>query len=176
MPSIASILFTAALLSNLVSAQQENGPCVKACPPKSSFCDGDETGAALDQCRCASFTLTGDPLITCVQQCPVEEQLIFANNLPDLCNSLLFPNLDLDSSTTSSATAVNTVSSASGPQETATATPTASTASRSASTSATGSAGSATATAAGNGGVDSLSIPLGALGYMAYAAGLVAWL
>lgn len=179
MPSIITVvlplLLSTSLLPHIVQAQTENGACVTACfssNPKSSFCDGDEEGAALDQCRCASYSLTGDPQIECIKACPEDQQLTFANNLPDLCNALLFPNLDL--STPSSATVENTASTASAP----TVAPTGSTTSGSGATSTTSSAASAgTASATGTAGSDATrDLPLGVFGSLACALGLVAWL
>lgn len=172
------LFLSTSLLSNLVQAQTENGPCVTACfssNPKSSFCDGDEQGTALDQCRCASYSLTGDPQIQCIQACPEDQQLIFANNLPDLCNALLFPNLDL--SAPSSATAENTASTASAP----TVAPTGSTTSGSGAASATSSAASVTASATASatgtaGSAATRDLPLGVFGSIACALGVVAWL
>lgn len=178
MPSIIQMLLPAlvgvSILPNLLLAQQDNGPCVKACPAKSSACDGDETGSALDQCTCASFSLNNDPLVTCVQQCPESEQIIFANNLPALCNSLLFPDLDLgDSSSASGATLENTASSASGPQETASST----SATTTSSGTTTASAGSAAASASNTGNAAAVLLPAAAAGYLVYVAGMAAaWL
>jgi len=170
------LLLSTSLLSTLIQAQTENGPCVQSCftsNPKSSFCDGDEQGAALDQCRCASYTLTGDPQIECIKACPEDQQLIFANNLPDLCNSVLFPNLDLSTDNASSATAENTASSASAPQSA----PTGSTTSGSDGTTATSSAAAGTASATGNAGSDATrELPLNVLGSVAGVFGLLAWL
>ncbi|RVX66690.1 hypothetical protein B0A52_09503 [Exophiala mesophila] len=109
MPSILQILIPSligiSILPHLTSAQQPNGPCVQACPPKSSACDGDETGTALDQCTCASFSLTNDFVIDCVKECPEDEQIVYANKLPALCNAVLFPDLDLSASPTLSSSA-----------------------------------------------------------------------
>ena len=158
MPTISTflipLLLTSYFLPSLVSAQDtQYGACVTSCfstDPISSTCTGDETGQALDQCTCNSFSPSGDPLITCIQQCPEDQQLQYAQGLPDLCNQVLFPNLDLSSAP--SPTAENTAANASGPSETAAATQ-------------TGSAASATASPDG-----AAAFGAGALGYLAYAA------
>ncbi|KAK5056221.1 hypothetical protein LTR84_012774 [Exophiala bonariae] len=172
--ALLPLFLSTSLFSNIVQAQTENGACVTACfssNPKSSFCDGDEQGTALDQCRCASYSLTGDPQIECIKLCPEDQQLIFANQLPDLCNALLFPNLDL--SAPSSATAENTASAASSP----TAAPTGSTTSGSGAASATSSAASGTASATGSAGSDATrDLPHGLFWSLAGALGVLAWL
>ncbi|KEF59055.1 uncharacterized protein A1O9_03898 [Exophiala aquamarina CBS 119918] len=175
------LLLSTSLLCSLIQAQTDNGPCVQSCftsNPKSSFCDGDEQGDALDQCRCASYSLNGDPQIACIQACPQDQQLIFANDLPDLCNSLLFPNLDLSGDNASSATAENTVSAASAPQTT----PTGSTTSGSGAATSTSSTAADTASATGTdtggsaGSAATRELPLNVLGSVACAFGIVAWL
>lgn len=170
------LLLSTSLLCSLIQAQTENGPCVQSCftsNPKSSFCDGDEEGDALDQCQCASYSLTGDPQIECIKACPEDQQLTFANNLPDLCNSLLFPNLDLSDDNASSATAENTASTASAPQTA----PTGSTTSGSGAASATSSAAAGTASATGSAGSDATrELPLNVLGSVACAFAAIAWL
>ncbi|KAL4799461.1 hypothetical protein BDV19DRAFT_355170 [Aspergillus venezuelensis] len=71
-------------------------PCVRDCitnNPGLSWCDGDETGQALDECTCASYSET-DPLIICLRQCTPSEQGEFAGVLPDLCRDDLLPDAE----------------------------------------------------------------------------------
>ncbi|OAP60103.1 hypothetical protein AYL99_05105 [Fonsecaea erecta] len=85
------------LLLALVSAQSF-GQCVDNCIstyPTVNHCNGTETGAALDQCQCASYSPSNDPLIDCVLGCPTDQQLAFADSLPKLCAQTLFLGLDL---------------------------------------------------------------------------------
>ncbi|ETI22604.1 hypothetical protein G647_06680 [Cladophialophora carrionii CBS 160.54] len=89
------------------------GQCVDACitvNPIVNHCDGTETGSALDQCKCKSYTPSNDPLIGCVQSCPSDEQYNFARSLPSLCAQTLFLGLDLTDAPKPNA--VNTVASA----------------------------------------------------------------
>ncbi|KIX02404.1 uncharacterized protein Z518_08345 [Rhinocladiella mackenziei CBS 650.93] len=161
-------LLLATLLQPILTQAQDStqyGECVSSClstNPIASACDGTETGEALDQCTCASFSPSGDPLISCVQQCPEDQQLAYAESLPSLCNQVLFPNLDLGSSP--DPTAVNTAAPAStGLGESS---------SSSATTTVNGAA--ATHSAAGDNGAVALGASAGGLGYLAYALGVVA--
>jgi len=85
------------LASSPALADTTNGPCVKACFSQhaiSSQCNGDETGAALDQCTCASFvTSVAAPLLSCVKACPADQQSIFAGNLPSSCRGQVLPGV-----------------------------------------------------------------------------------
>ncbi|EXJ58420.1 hypothetical protein A1O7_05845 [Cladophialophora yegresii CBS 114405] len=90
-----------------------HGQCVDACivaNPIVNHCDGTETGSALDQCKCKSYTPSNDPLIGCIQSCPSDEQYSFAESLPSLCAQTLFLGLDLTDAPKPSA--VNTAASA----------------------------------------------------------------
>lgn len=116
-----SFLFLLLPISSLLTfiaaqtgSETEFGECVNSCLttfPIVSHCNGTETGAALDECTCASFTPTNDPLIGCVQTCPSDQQLQYAQSLPELCAQTLFLGLPL--SDDSKPTAVNTAASAS---------------------------------------------------------------
>lgn len=79
--------------------------------PVVSKCKGTETGTALDQCTCNSYTPTDDPTIGCIYSCPSDQQLQFAQSLPSLCAQTLFLGLNLTDQP--KPTAENTVASAS---------------------------------------------------------------
>ncbi|EXJ90301.1 hypothetical protein A1O1_03400 [Capronia coronata CBS 617.96] len=75
------------------------GECTTACMtthPTISHCTGDETTTlALERCRCASYKVSNDPQVGCVQQCPWEEQQAYARSLPALCGTTLFLWIDM---------------------------------------------------------------------------------
>jgi len=94
-------LFPTAILFSLLGTYQvlaqnsSNPPCIKDCVSKnlvSSQCDGDETGAALDRCECATFR-GATRMLTCVKACPTAEQAVFAGGLPELCREALLPGV-----------------------------------------------------------------------------------
>ncbi|KAL4969943.1 uncharacterized protein BDV14DRAFT_195481 [Aspergillus stella-maris] len=123
------ILLTATLstfLSSTLAQTSTYPPCVDDCitnNPGLSWCNGDETGSALDECACASYTET-DPLITCLRQCTPEEQGEFAGVLPELCRDGLLPDAENVSEDGEDDTpSVTSTSTETGP--TATETPTA---------------------------------------------------
>ncbi|KAJ9609481.1 hypothetical protein H2200_005808 [Cladophialophora chaetospira] len=89
------------------------GQCVDACitqDPIVNHCNGTETGSALDQCKCRSYTPSNDPLISCINDCPQEQQYNFANTLPKLCAQTLFLGLNLTD--TPKPNAINSAASA----------------------------------------------------------------
>ncbi len=74
------------------------GQCADTCVtqhPTINYCNGTETGTALDQCKCQSYSPSNDPLVNCVLGCPSDQQYSFANALPKLCAQTLFLGLDL---------------------------------------------------------------------------------
>lgn len=116
---------------------QSNTPCISACPPVSSFCDGDETGDALAKCTCQSY-VGATTLFNCIKQCPTSEQEIFAGRLPTLCRDSLLPGVAAASSSTeSTVTSTGSSSSPTSTSGTATAATTTSSSTSSSSPSAT---------------------------------------
>ncbi|KIW91668.1 uncharacterized protein Z519_07636 [Cladophialophora bantiana CBS 173.52] len=97
---LVSFLLSSSLLPSLIHAQSSTqfGQCVDNCIstyPIVNHCNGTETGSALDQCKCESYSPSNDPLINCVLNCPSDQQLAFADSLPKLCAQTLFLGLDL---------------------------------------------------------------------------------
>ncbi|KIY00727.1 uncharacterized protein Z520_03392 [Fonsecaea multimorphosa CBS 102226] len=98
---LISFLISASLLLTLITAQSSStqfGSCVNNCIstyPIVNHCNGTETGSALDQCKCESYSPSNDPLINCILGCPSDQQLAFADSLPKLCAQTLFLGLDL---------------------------------------------------------------------------------
>ena len=87
-------------------AQTTNPPCVTDCTtknPVSSQCDGNETGSALDTCRCNTF-LGATKMITCIKACSAADQAVFAGRLPEACRGDLFPGLTVAPGTTTTTT------------------------------------------------------------------------
>ncbi|CRK20176.1 hypothetical protein BN1708_012771 [Verticillium longisporum] len=86
-------LLTLALLAR---AQNSDRPrCVATCIANdlmASQCDGDEQGAALDECTCV--TLSGSPMIACIRDCAPADQGRYAAQLPELCHDRLLPNAE----------------------------------------------------------------------------------
>ncbi|KAE9372679.1 hypothetical protein N431DRAFT_439742 [Stipitochalara longipes BDJ] len=100
-----SFLALSLSLASLVLAQSSTPPCVASCEttsPASSTCNGDETGAALDQCNCQS--LIGTNLITCIKACPSDQVSVFAAGVPSLCRGTLFPGVSVSSTGGAAAT------------------------------------------------------------------------
>jgi hypothetical protein len=92
-----SIFLIAAPLTTLA---QNDGACVTSCEttdPVSSFCNGDETGAALDACTCQSFE-AGASLINCIKACPADQVSAFAAGVPASCRGQLFPGVSVSTS------------------------------------------------------------------------------
>ncbi|KIW81239.1 hypothetical protein Z517_04264 [Fonsecaea pedrosoi CBS 271.37] len=121
------LLSTSLLLPSLVRAQSSTqfGQCADNCVstyPTVNHCNGTETGSALDECKCESYSPSDDPLIGCVLGCPGDQQLAFAESLPKLCAQTLFLGLDLSDQPKPSA--VNTAASATIDTANATATAT----------------------------------------------------
>ncbi|KAL9942613.1 hypothetical protein D7B24_000251 [Verticillium nonalfalfae] len=91
----ASILPILAL-PRLALAQNSDRPrCVATCITNnlmSSHCDGDEQGAALDECTCAA--LSGSPMIACIRDCTPADQGQYAAQLPGLCRDRLLPDAE----------------------------------------------------------------------------------
>ena len=94
---------TLLLATRLVSGQSSKFPeCVQTCitdNPTSSFCDGDETGADLDNCTCQS--LSGSLLVQCIQTCPQSDQAAYAAVVPESCRGQLFPGVTVTSTPSS---------------------------------------------------------------------------
>ncbi|KIW66927.1 hypothetical protein PV04_06209 [Phialophora macrospora] len=116
-PSSTSTTSTSARTSTSTSTTPTStsiyGTCVDACitaDPIVNHCDGTETGSALDQCKCRSYTPSNDPLINCILSCPTDQQYNFADTLPKLCAQTLFLGLNLTE--TPKPYAENTVASA----------------------------------------------------------------
>ena len=106
-------LLLLATIASISLAQTTNGPCVQSCTtskPTSDLCNGDETGAALDSCTCATFQKPGLPLITCIKACPADEIAIFAGHIPASCRNSIFPGVS--ASTSSTGTGASTSSGA----------------------------------------------------------------
>ncbi|KAK4167846.1 hypothetical protein QBC43DRAFT_361456 [Cladorrhinum sp. PSN259] len=101
----------------LVLAQRNtNPPCIDECMtknPVSSWCDGDETGAALDECRCSTF-LGATSMFTCIKSCSTADQAVLAGNLPELCRNRLLPGITPSTTQTSTGSAATTPSTTSG--------------------------------------------------------------
>jgi hypothetical protein len=97
---LSSFNYALLLLSSpLLALAQNDGACVTSCETTdaiSSFCNGDETGAALDQCECQSFE-AGAPLINCVKACPADQISAFAAGVPASCRGQLFPGVSVSS-------------------------------------------------------------------------------
>jgi hypothetical protein len=90
------------LLPSLILAQSTAGPCVSNCGFISSFCDGDETGAALDDCKCSTFS-SNAVFISCIKACPETEVAKYAGLVPEKCREQLFPGVAAVSPSSSSA-------------------------------------------------------------------------
>ncbi|KAL2443621.1 hypothetical protein ABEF95_008082 [Exophiala dermatitidis] len=91
------VLLVGLFLGGTLVHAQLPGTCTINCAadhPVMSPCKGGETGYALDVCLCSRFKASDDPFITCIQQCPWEEQVSFAGTLPSMCNRVLFPYID----------------------------------------------------------------------------------
>ncbi|KAJ0417316.1 hypothetical protein BJY00DRAFT_316092 [Aspergillus carlsbadensis] len=68
-------------------------PCVDTCiatHPSASWCSGEETGRAMEECVCRG--LDGRPMIECIAQCDPRDQWAFAGGLPGTCRERVFPN------------------------------------------------------------------------------------
>ena len=169
---VAPLLLASSILPILTSATTY-GACVNSCistDPVSSACDGSETGTALAQCTCASFP-PGNLLITCIQTCPQDQQLVFAEGLPSLCAQNLFPNLDLSSASSSAGGSAATSASGSGETATGTGSKTGSaTGGTATATKSSSGTGSAASTSPSSGAAVALGAGTGAMGYLAYAA------
>ena len=115
-------LIAGALTASCALAQSTSPACISDCSKKNAFsshCDGDETGAALDQCTCASWLGGGgDPMIRCIRACPASDQSVFASKLPELCRNDILPGVTASSAAPTS-TPTNT-SGGSQPSPTAT--------------------------------------------------------
>ncbi|OQU95271.1 hypothetical protein CLAIMM_01503 [Cladophialophora immunda] len=97
---LVSLLLSTSVLPSFISAQSSTqfGQCADNCVstyPIVNHCNGTETGTALDECKCESYSPSNDPLINCVLGCPSDQQLAFADSLPKLCAQTLFLGLDL---------------------------------------------------------------------------------
>ncbi|KAJ5605823.1 hypothetical protein N7510_008604 [Penicillium lagena] len=116
-----TFLFGAAsLLAATPSVWAATSQCVQTCEtshPAISMCTGSETGKALAECTCASFT-AASPMIKCIKQCPTADQSQYAAGLPSLCRGELFPGVKVSSATTTSASGGATSASASPSQTT----------------------------------------------------------
>ncbi|KAL2796256.1 hypothetical protein BJX66DRAFT_336269 [Aspergillus keveii] len=81
----------------VTAVARDLAPCVETCIMdnlSASYCDGDETGSALDRCLCAGLS-EQTPMITCMKkECSTEDQNTYAENLPQLCRSTLFPDYE----------------------------------------------------------------------------------
>lgn len=133
------------LLSSLVLAQSSAGPCVSNCGFISSFCDGDETGAALDNCKCATYS-SNAVFVSCVKACPQTEVAKYAGLVPETCREQYFPGVaavEPTASTTGGTTTATTTGSTTG--STAEKTESSSTAAQSAAATATTGSGSGSA-------------------------------
>jgi hypothetical protein len=100
------------ILPAVLSQTTATPPCVSTCEtshPALSFCNGDETGQALDDCTCQSFENAPD-LISCIQACPADQASFFISQLPQECAGELFPSDSTTSTTTSSGNAETTSS------------------------------------------------------------------
>jgi hypothetical protein len=84
------------LVATVVVAR-DLAPCVETCIMdnlSASYCDGDETGSALDRCLCAGLS-EQTPMIACMKkECSTEDQNTYAENLPQLYRSTLFPDYE----------------------------------------------------------------------------------
>ncbi|KIN01361.1 hypothetical protein OIDMADRAFT_29034 [Oidiodendron maius Zn] len=108
--SRASLLLL--ILPAVLSQTTATPPCVSTCEtthPALSFCNGDETGQALDDCTCESFENAPD-LISCIKACPADQASFFTSQLPQECAGALFPSDSTTSTTTSSGNAETTSS------------------------------------------------------------------
>jgi hypothetical protein len=118
LPALLALLATSAL------AQDNDPPCIKACTSGhaiSSECNGDETGAALDQCLCATFeSSVATPLLTCVKACSASDQAVFAANLPALCRAQVLPGVTPASTTGGGSSPTTTAGGSGGSQTSAT--------------------------------------------------------
>ncbi|KAH8754033.1 hypothetical protein BGZ57DRAFT_964593 [Hyaloscypha finlandica] len=117
-------LFLLVPLFSLTLAQTTTPPCVASCiktSPALSYCNGDETGAALDKCDCDS--LFGTNLITCIKACPSSEISVYAANVPALCRGTLFPGVSLSSSSDGAAPTTTSGGSGSGATTTSSGSP-----------------------------------------------------
>ncbi len=89
----ASILLLSTVAS-VALAQADYPPCVRTCieeNPTSSFCTGDETGAARDECTCV--TLETSRMVECIRTCPEEEKAVYKGRLPELCADAVIPGV-----------------------------------------------------------------------------------
>ncbi|KAL2816530.1 hypothetical protein BJX63DRAFT_387593 [Aspergillus granulosus] len=67
--------------------------CVSNCisnNPSNSWCNGDETGRAKEECVCRG--LDGLSMTRCIAECDPEDQWAFARDLPSTCRERMFPN------------------------------------------------------------------------------------
>jgi hypothetical protein len=115
------LLGAASLLAVTLSAWAATGQCVTTCEtehPAASMCSGNETGKALAECTCESFT-AANPTIECIKKCPTADQSQYAAGLPSLCRGELFPGVHVSSTTAKSASGGATSTGASSSQSTA---------------------------------------------------------
>ncbi|KAK4182150.1 hypothetical protein QBC35DRAFT_194105 [Podospora australis] len=111
LPTIPLLSISLLLASPVLTQRTTNPPCVQDCITKnlaSSFCDGDETGAALDKCTCDTYTSgNAGRAASCVKQnCSREDQVVYARYIPTLCRDQFFPGLQVpDASSTGGLTA-----------------------------------------------------------------------
>ncbi|KAM0275985.1 hypothetical protein ACHAQH_007203 [Verticillium albo-atrum] len=113
----------------LAASQRDLPPCVSTCIENnlmSSQCDGDEKGAALDRCTCA--TLFGSLMVSCIQDCSPADQGAYAASIPETCRDTLFPDAEAvgGSGTTAGADAAATTTAEGGSTASETASTTAS--------------------------------------------------
>lgn len=104
---------TSRTATSTTAAATATSTCLANCEttyPIVNHCNGTETGSALDQCKCRSYTPLNDPLISCILGCPSDQQYSFANSIPKLCAQTLFLGLNL--STTAKPYAINSAPAA----------------------------------------------------------------
>lgn len=92
------------------------GPCADSCGnshPTASFCNGDETGSALDDCLCQSY-LSAPDLIGCIRACPSAQVSAFAAEVPTKCRSTLFPGVNAAPAGTATTAATTSADETSG--------------------------------------------------------------
>lgn len=104
------IILSLLALPLLAVTQSTQPACVQSCfsaHPSSSWCDGDETGDALDTCTCTGLSYA-TAMLSCIKKCPTADQEKYAATVPERCRSELLPGVKA-AAVTSKATETATV-------------------------------------------------------------------
>lgn len=91
----STLLLAAASAITAIAQSRDHPECIEKCiTPTSSFCDGDETGAAKDKCTCDTYNTSA--MIPCMRKCSTSDQASFAAIVPESCRAALFPGVTVD--------------------------------------------------------------------------------